>query len=421
MPLAYGLDIYESSGSIPSGLERVNETEPAEGSLINKNSRYGFIIKLSDDNVYPALNELLNAGIKINVADKPFIVERGRYGRGDLLIRKIENPDLNLELLGKIAEKYALNIIGVSTALSSAGTDLGGGNFTLLTVPRTAFLVGRSVSMNAFGSLWYLLDRELNMRVSKIDIDYLSRLDLSKYNVLILPPYYGSLKDGLHKSGIGKLKDWIKSGGTLISMGRGAEALADTSLKLSRVKLRGQVLSKLSEYQKAFKKEEEPLQVTIDSLTVWEPSDFSLPAAAEKDKPNLKVLQEADKRGREFAPQGVILNIKLNPEHWLSYGMKNRAAAFFSSARVLMSKKPVETPTRFAGFKNLRLSGLLWPEAGARLANSAYLTRERFGGGQIILFAAHPDFRAYFYGSYRLFLNAVFFGPGHGTRRKVEW
>ena len=41
----------------------------------------------------------------------------------------------------------------------------------------------------------------------------------------------------------------------------------------------------------------------------------------------------------------------------------------------------------------VRMSGLVWPEASQRIANSAYLTRERLGRGQIILFSGQPNFR----------------------------
>jgi len=64
----------------------------------------------------------------------------------------------------------------------------------------------------------------------------------------------------------------------------------------------------------------------------------------------------------------------------------------------------------------LRLSGLLWPEARKRWKETAYLTREGLGKGQIILFAGEPHFRAYFNGSGRLLINAILLGPGFGTR-----
>ena len=64
----------------------------------------------------------------------------------------------------------------------------------------------------------------------------------------------------------------------------------------------------------------------------------------------------------------------------------------------------------------LRISGLLWPEARSRWANTAYATRESVGRGQIVLFATHPNFRAYFYGSRQMLVNAILLGPGFGSR-----
>ena len=43
------------------------------------------------------------------------------------------------------------------------------------------------------------------------------------------------------------------------------------------------------------------------------------------------------------------------------------------------------------------------------------------GRGQIILFADDPNFRGYFWGTSRLFLNAVLLGPGVGTSHIVPW
>ncbi len=68
----------------------------------------------------------------------------------------------------------------------------------------------------------------------------------------------------------------------------------------------------------------------------------------------------------------------------------------------------------------LRMSGLLWPEAAHRVANAAYVTRERVGRGQIILFASPPTTRGSQPGVARLFLNAVIFGPGLGASHPID-
>ena len=68
----------------------------------------------------------------------------------------------------------------------------------------------------------------------------------------------------------------------------------------------------------------------------------------------------------------------------------------------------------------LRQSGLLWPEATHRIANTAYVTREGFGRGQIILFATPPTFRAAQRASLRVFMNAVVCGPGLGASQSLR-
>ena len=68
----------------------------------------------------------------------------------------------------------------------------------------------------------------------------------------------------------------------------------------------------------------------------------------------------------------------------------------------------------------LRMSGLLWPEAAQRIANSAYLTHESVGHGQVILFASEPVFRGAALGTNRLLLNAIVYGPGLGADPVVE-
>ena len=68
----------------------------------------------------------------------------------------------------------------------------------------------------------------------------------------------------------------------------------------------------------------------------------------------------------------------------------------------------------------LRMSGLVWPEGAQRLSNAAYLTRERKGNGQIILFANMPNFRGATKGTARLLLNAIILGPGLGANSPID-
>jgi hypothetical protein len=66
------------------------------------------------------------------------------------------------------------------------------------------------------------------------------------------------------------------------------------------------------------------------------------------------------------------------------------------------------------------MSGLLWPEAADRIADTAYLTRERIGAGQVILFASNPTLRAGALGTSRVLANALVYGPGMGATQAIK-
>jgi hypothetical protein len=131
--------------------------------------------------------------------------------------------------------------------------------------------------------------------------------------------------------------------------------------------------------------------------------------------------KEQDRFQSTFSPQGVILRTEVNPDAWITFGCRDELPVFFEGRGVLMSKSPRATPVRFASSERLRQSGLLWPEARARIADSAWCTVERQGAGQVILFASSPVFRGWFRGPARVFANAVVYGPGLGASQPGAW
>ena len=56
------------------------------------------------------------------------------------------------------------------------------------------------------------------------------------------------------------------------------------------------------------------------------------------------------------------------------------------------------------------LSGYISDEQNERIGGTATLVARRFGGGRVMLFMDNPNFRAFWYGTNALFLNAVFLG-----------
>jgi len=196
---------------------------------------------------------------------------------------------------------------------------------------------------------------------------------------------------------------------------------------LSSVRLKRDVLDKLAEYNEAVEREENARHINIDPGQIWgavtsekkkaEPVD-------EKDeakKPDIEKLKRTDEWRRIFSPTGTFLTGMINTEHWLGFGLDEKLPVMFRGGNAFMSKHPVRTAVRLAGADELRVSGLLWPEARQRIAQTAYATVESVGRGQIILFATDPTYRMWLGGAQRLFLNAVLLGPGMGASQPLPW
>ena len=153
--------------------------------------------------------------------------------------------------------------------------------------------------------------------------------------------------------------------------------------------------------------------------------------------------QELEKRDRwqsQFMPSGSFVAGRIDNEHWLTFGTPDTLPLLYSRVPVLMTNSSSEAVVRVGEIVdseaeeyrsinwsdmppgkdlNVRMSGLVWPEAAQRIANSAYLTRERVGRGQVILFSGEPNFRGAALGTNRLWLNAVVYGAGLGASSRI--
>jgi hypothetical protein len=424
LPLAYDLEAYQTA-SLSRTKTEPYQTPTMTGGLTGTDSPVGFVFDCADDRAYQLLVRLLDRSYQVWAARKPFENAGKLFPRGSFQIRLNGNPGMDLKELDRLARETGVDVMGIVTSLGKTHADLGGEEFVLLETPRIAIVGGSPLSASDFGAIWHLLDYRFGLRASLLDISALRTGDLDTYNVLVLPDSWGgpdAYRDQLGKSGVSRLKEWVSDGGTLVAIGGAAAFAADTSVALGSTRLLPQVLKDLDSYTHAREAARESESPSVDSLDVWEGKKESSPAQVdEKTKPSLEAMQADDETARKLQPRGAILSVDLDDEHWLNFGCGSNVPVIFYESFAYVAKSGVEVPGRFSEPARLRLSGLLWPEARARWAHTAYLTREAIGKGQVILFAATPDFRGCFYGSERLLLNAMFLGPGFGTRRPIEW
>ena len=438
--MAFGLEACWGFSVNGAELVKLDAAEIPATAASESPGAYGYLFDGASSDVYLALARLLAEGAIVRAAEEPFTVRDSTFAAGTVLLRRHENgPDLD-RLVGGVSSGLHGGFVPVESAQVQTGPDLGGNRFHLLVEPRVAIASQRPISSTSFGAIWHLLDTRTELRSSPIHAQQLADLDLRKYNVLLLPDADSEpgLKGLFHDAAIKRLRTWVEDGGTLIAIGDTAAYLAREEVGLTQARRKRDVLDRLEAFEEAGTRERAAQRPNVDAEAIWggrtEPTapvaepppdppahGASVDVAERKSSTETSARQRRDEWERLFAPKGVIAAASLDPRHWLCYGLENRLGVFLSGSTALVSMPPVRAPVRLAPAGEIRLSGLMWPEARARWADTAYATTEPVGYGQVVLFVSEPFFRSTFEAGGRLLLNAVFLGPSLGANPSTPW
>lgn len=432
LPYALDLDAYWCDTSAVTGQPLTDSTAPTT-AVTGADAPVGWVVSGADDASVSFAARAMELGLQVNISDKAFRPDPAKpetIPRGSLFVRRVENPGDPAEVEERVmraahgAKVALVHRIGTGLA-ADAGPDLGGGHFRLLARPRIAILANSPISPDTYGHLWHHLDRSIGIPYTFVDTQSFSSSDLRRYNVLVLPP--GSL-DSFLESHKERLLRWVSNGGTLIGCGRSAAALTSGRAGLSSVTLRRHALKDLAPYYLAARRDWNARDITISEAVLWDPmplepteKDGEGDEKADDPYAERKVPEAHDEWQRLFSPNGTTLRGRTNPDSWLTYGASDEVPVFFSGSSVFLPKEHIDTAVRLDKAERLRLGGLLWPEARERLAESAWLTSESKGKGQIILFASTPAYRGYHHATARFFANAVVYGPGLGANQPIGW
>ncbi len=423
LPHALDLDAWwcdetqVSSNPLTSAPPRMVGLVAAPGAVAGQDP-VAWIVDGDDDASVKFAARALDAGLAVHVSDEPFQAAGRRFARGSVMVRRQENEGTVAEVTARVqgaarAAEAAAHAVNTSRAPDDVSADLGGQHFHLLTRPRVALIGNAPIGADSYGHVWHLLDRSIGISFTILDAQYLSGADLRSYNVIVLPESGGGLRRALEPVAE-ELKAWMEQGGTLIACGSSSAVLTKGQLGFGSTVLREDALEELETYARAVARERAARDVSASVEAVYGPPSASDAEAASADAPEAPHEDEEAWASR-FAPQGVMLRGLVDDTHWITVGAGEVMPAFVAGDAIYLSQAPVETPVRLADEAELRLSGLLWPEARARLANSAWLTVESVGHGQLVLFAGPPGFRGTHLASARLFANAVIYGPALGA------
>ncbi|MDJ1470111.1 M14 family metallopeptidase [Xanthocytophaga flava] len=370
LPLAFNMPYAEAKTA--SVGEKLTTISFPEGKVVGDKNIYGYVFAW--DNYYAprTVNELLKKGYQIRVATKPFTsVIEGKtqtFDYGTILIPvglQSQSQEAILADMQAFAKRDGLDITGISTGLTPTGIDFGSSNFAAVTDPKAMLLVGIGVTATDAGEVWHLLDQRYNMPPAIVDLSYSNRVDFEKYNTIILS---GGNYNGLTGNALSNLKRWVQNGGTLVAM---SEAIPwAVSNGLANVKLK------------------------------------KIPSDSTGNKPY--VFLDEYSRAQEIV--GSIFQIRLDRSHPLAFGYKEETIPVFKDNTVFMekAKNPYATPGQYTA--NPLLSGYISKQNLKQFSNAGSILVNSSGNGKVILFDDNPNFRAFWFGTNKLFMNALFFG-----------
>jgi len=397
LPLAYGLDVYwtETRSDVSASMI----SKPVRRGGLSGKAKTAYLLKYTSNGAAKCGLKMLQEGYKLHVAKEPFKIklasngEVESYGRGTLVFKVTSNEDKMHQRLSEIADAEGVRIDPVNTQWVEEGINLGSNNVAYLKKPKIAVLYEEPASSDSYGWLAYMFEQVYDVEFTALRYGSLSSRIIKDYNVIIFPNgSSGEYNRLIGESGMKRLKDWASVGGTLVMI-KGAAAFA----------------------------RRKGMNVTTSSLvTDLRKKDPTPPPAAtgSQAKDATKTPPPPEPVPHEFRPShipGAIIKAKLDQTHFLSYG-------YGKSIDVLVNSNYLFTPSRngrnvatFVDKKDdLRTSGLVWDDMLEALPGKAYLIDERTGHGHIILYADDPNFRAYWDGLNRLFLNSILFGPSLG-------
>ncbi len=369
-PLAFGLPYRELTGPFTMG-DKVNELPMPKRKVEGGKSDYAYLIEWNELYAPAALNELLKAGLIVKVATNKFEINvagaNKKFDYGTLMIPvslQKETSETVAVMLNAMVEKYRLKAYAVSSGYVNAGSDLGSSRFAVVQQPKIAMITGPGVNATDAGEIWHLLDQRMNITASHLEPAVFNRVDINKYNTLIMVG--GSYPD-INKD---KLKAWVQAGGTLILTEEAVNWAAQAGI--SDVK---------------FKRAKSPVDSTQKLTYV--------------DRVQIDGAQQMN---------GAILGAEVDLTHPLAYGYNQKAVSLFKSNKVFLekSKNPYATPFYY-GTDPLQ-SGWISKENKDAIKNSAAVVVNTVGSGRVINIADNPNFRAFWLGGSKLFMNAVFFG-----------
>lgn len=370
---AYGLKAYAVN-------ERINpakDFEPEKAVQEESEKPYAYVFRYQSLVDVEFLGAVHQAGITVRSSEKGFTLKGQTFAPGTLVITQRNNEKVE-NLDGKVrdlAKKYNRNLIATSTGFVDRGSDFGSSDVNYLKPPKVALVGGDETRSLSHGEVWHFFEQQIHYPVTVIGTDYLRNVDLSKYDVLVVPDgNYRSLDEGR----LSEIGEWVSGGGRLVLLANATRAFAD----------------KKGFGLKEFANEDAKKQ-----------SEKAEKEAAEKEGP--VKYGEAERKELSESIFGAIYRIAMDKSHPLAFGLGD---TYYTLKTNELHYAYLEDGWNVGIIKGKAkpLIGFAGHKANKKLDNQLIFGVEDKGQGHVIYLADNPMFRCFWEDGKMLFSNAVF-------------
>jgi hypothetical protein len=344
---------------------------------------YAYAFEWTHYSAARSLQRLLDAGLRPRVATDELVAStthgERRFSRGTIVIPvgSQTDPGALMPILERIASEDGVPVLSITTGLSRSGSDLGSPSLRPLEPIRPLLITGAGVSATEAGEVWHLMDTRIGLAPVMVEKSRLERVDLSDYTHVLMVDGGGDL-DPVQTD---RLKQWVQHGGVLVTT-RDAAAWATTAMI----------------------KAKDDGDAPIDPQEVPPKEDQQSPQKTNERR----AYGDFDDDYSKTVIGGAIVRGDVDITHPMAYGYTRSEMPLFRRGTTALepSENPYETVIRYA--QQPLIAGFLGDERRQQLAGSGALIASKFGRGAVIRMADNPNFRGVWYGTNRLYFNALF-------------
>ncbi|MDX1758928.1 MAG: M14 family metallopeptidase [Arenibacter algicola] len=364
LPYAYGLEAIASQTLVESDPSGDWEILPSKEVDINQDT-YAFVSDWSSMKDARFLTALVKENIRVRFAKNPFVAEGKKFDRGSLIITKGDNKNHKdfVETLSRVANDNKTILTPTNTGFVEKGNDFGSSYVPMITDTKIAMLSGEPTNTLEFGEIWHFFEQQLHYPLTILDSEYYDQVELSDYDVLILPNgWYGKF---FSENKLQDLKEFVKNGGKVIAM-------------------EGAIKGINGEHGFGLKEKE----IKKDSTE------------------NILPYEEAEREDIKNAITGAIFRTKVDQTHPLAYGYGDH---YFTLKLSDDAFENLETGTVvYLENTDSPVAGFAGSEAKKKIANTLVFGVEEVGKGQVVYMVDNPLFRGFWENGKLFFVNALF-------------